>query len=80
VDGKNSAFDLAWEHWWRYTNGHGIGDPPPPKLYQAVRFFEREVKSREALDWQASENKRKKAAMAEKNKGRALVITGGTKR
>jgi hypothetical protein len=61
VDGQQTAFELAcWGH-WAYTNGHSIGDPPPPKLEAAIRLWEAETRAREALKLQAADEKRKKA-------------------
>lgn len=77
MNGTDTAFELAWEGWLKFKHGHSIGDPPPPKLWQAVLLFEGEVKAREALQVEASELRRKREEQKQKHKGKQLVIVGG---
>lgn len=59
VDGVHTAFDFTWRSHWAFIHGHGIGNPPPPKLMQAIELYETEIRAREALKMQASEERAK---------------------
>jgi|GEM_PF-5783821 len=69
VDGQRSAFELAAEGHWRFKTGHGLGDPPPPKLWQAVWLFEREQRAKDALRLQASKERQRERERSASNAG-----------
>jgi len=72
VDGRETAFDKAWRGHWAYSTGHGLGEPPPPKLMESVLLLESERRAREALSWEREEKKRKQAD----GQGRQVIAAG----
>lgn len=59
---------------WRYSTGHGIGDPPPPKLREAVELFEMLQREKAALRAQASAEKARVDDAVHKAGGKAKVV------
>jgi len=52
IDGIRTPGMVAASAHWKYNKGHSIGNPPPPRLMEAVEFWEMETRARSALQMQ----------------------------
>ena len=52
IDGLRTPGMVTAVAHWKFDRGHSIGDPPPPKLMEAVEFWEMEIRARSALQMQ----------------------------
>lgn len=73
--GDSTPFELAALAHWRFTSGHSLGDPPPPKLTESVEIYERACRTRTALQIQAQKEYNRREELKAKHPGAKTIAT-----